>query len=424
MKDALFRLVNFLKKHKTLIILLTILALHVFTRFYQLETRLGFGWDQVDNAWAAKNIIIDHKFPLVGMVAKGNSGFNIGPLYYYFVAIFYWIFNLNPIASGYIAGVTSIFTFFVIFYVVKKLFSSSIALIAVGVYVISNFIILSDRSQWPVNFIAPISFLIFYFLYNVLVGEMKYLLLLALAIGISFSVHFTAVFYPIIVLFCLPFLPRNQKTIKYILLSLPVFLIFLAPNYIANISSENSQIDNITFYLNVYYHGFHLTRILQLTHDAFIEFQLIMMGWFHDMNYLLPIAFSVVYFFLKPTRKKLIMCYLIGLWFIVPWFVFAIYKGEISNYYFFSTRPVAILILAYLTYWLSSIKNYLPKIVILAFWCYFSYVNMIQFLAPRPGGLQGHIQNAKNAIKNGQFIDAYPYTPESYLYYYYSRNKK
>jgi 4-amino-4-deoxy-L-arabinose transferase-like glycosyltransferase len=426
-KDTLSKFVMFFNKHKGLTILMVIFIAHLFFRFYLLSERLSFGWDQVDNAWAAKSIIVDHKYPLLGMVAKGNSGFNIGPLYYYLIAIVYWVFRLNPIASGVTAGLTSIFTFFVIYFVTKKLFSQNIALIAVGIHTVSNYIIVSDRSQWPVNLIAPVSFLVFYALYNVMTGKAKYLVLLALAIGFSFHIHFTSIFYPIIVLLSLPFFPWKKKNLKYIFLSIPIFLLFLIPNILAEVYSKNSQTNSLVGYLNTYYHGFHLTRVLQLAHDAFVEFQLIMMGWFHDLNYLLVIAFFIIFFLIKTTRKKFILSYLIALWFVVPWFVFATYKGEISNYYFFSTRPIAILILAYLTYWIFSFKNYLSKIAIVIFWLYFSYVNIGLFFSTPKGDMKEHIANAKSAIEKRQFIDAFPYTPESYLYYYYSKvdvNKK
>jgi len=95
-----------------------------------MNNKFPFGWDQVDNAWAAKNLIVDHRIPLVGMVAKHNTGFFIGPVYYYLVAFFYWITNLNPIASQYIALTTSVFTFFVIFFITKKLFNFKVALVA------------------------------------------------------------------------------------------------------------------------------------------------------------------------------------------------------------------------------------------------------------------------------------------------------
>jgi 4-amino-4-deoxy-L-arabinose transferase-like glycosyltransferase len=423
-KNAISKFGSYLKKNNWLIILFILFIAHIFFRFYLLQERLNFNWDQVDNAWAAKRIIVDHKFPLLGMVAKANSGIYIGPLYYYLIAIIYWIFGLNPIASGVMAGLTSIFTFFVIFYIVKKLFSNKVALIAVGILTFSYFIIAGDRSQWPVNLIAPVSALVFYFLYKVLTGEVKYLLFLAGTIGFSLHVHFTSIFYPIIVLLSLPFLRWSKQTIKYILISIPVFLVFLIPNYIAGIGSEISQTDNLTFYLNVYYHGLHLTRVLQLTHDAFIEFQLIMRGWFQDMNYLAVLAFYIVYFFTKPTRRKFIMSYLIGLWFIVPWLVFATYKGEITNYYFFTTRPLVLMILAYLTYWIFSIRNYLPKVAIVIFWLYFSYVNTVKFFAPDHGNFNESVKKTKVIIERGQKVDSYPYIPESYLYYYYTEVNK
>src|SRR2546430_1123074 len=109
---------------------LSIFALELFFRFYQISERNSFGWDQVDNAWAAKNLLVNHTYPLVGMVAKQNSGFYIGPLYYYVIAIVYWIANLNPIASGIFAGITSIVSFLVIFFVAKKLFSFEVACIS------------------------------------------------------------------------------------------------------------------------------------------------------------------------------------------------------------------------------------------------------------------------------------------------------
>src|ERR1035437_2145726 len=93
------KLWKFLLKNKYLIILIGIFASEIFLRFYQMDIKNPFGYDQVDNAWAVKKIIVDHTLPLVGMVAKGNSNIYIGPFYYYMIAAVYWIFNLNPIRS-------------------------------------------------------------------------------------------------------------------------------------------------------------------------------------------------------------------------------------------------------------------------------------------------------------------------------------
>src|SRR3989344_9364449 len=180
-----------LRNNKSVIIVLVIFLFELFLRFYDINGKNPFGWDQVDNAWAAMNLVVNGKLPLVGFEAKGNTGIYIGPVYYYLISFFYWIFNLNPIASGVFAGLTSIFTFWVIFYVSKKLFFTEVALIAVF---INTFLISSvnfDRVQWPVNFMPSISLLIFYLLYKITQGDVGKIIFLALLVGFSFSIHFT-----------------------------------------------------------------------------------------------------------------------------------------------------------------------------------------------------------------------------------------
>lgn len=74
----LYRILFKMLRNKKTLLFIGIFLLHLFFRFYNFEVRNIFRWDQVDNAWAAKNIIVDHKFPLLGMVARQNTGFYIG----------------------------------------------------------------------------------------------------------------------------------------------------------------------------------------------------------------------------------------------------------------------------------------------------------------------------------------------------------
>jgi len=53
-KKSVLKMKKFLTKNKVWVIFLLILIIHSFFRFYQLLTRSPFGWDQVDNAWAAQ----------------------------------------------------------------------------------------------------------------------------------------------------------------------------------------------------------------------------------------------------------------------------------------------------------------------------------------------------------------------------------
>jgi 4-amino-4-deoxy-L-arabinose transferase-like glycosyltransferase len=412
-----------LLKNKYLIILIGIFASEIFFRFYQMDIKNPFGYDQVDNAWAAKNIIVNHGFPLVGMVAKGNSNIYIGPAYYYMIAVAYWIFNLNPIASAVMAGLTSIFTFWVIFYVAKKMFSMEVALFAVFINTFFLPAIMFDRVQWPVNFIPSISLLIFYVLYKITLGDVKKIIVLALLVGFSFSIHFTSIFYPVIIILALPFFPRNRETIKYILLAVPLFLLCLMPNIIYQLQQKSGG-SNFTSYLHDYYHGFHLTRVKQLTGDALIQFNA-----YSFIDKLVPLKFIIVplfflaYLYKSVSREKLIFCYLILLWFIVPWFVFAMYSGEISDYYFSINRFIALLIVAYFFGRIWKIKNVIPKIAVIIVLIYIAFINVTAYLPYKDNSLAEREKDILQKIDRGEIIHLQVGVPDSYVYYYYMMQK-
>lgn len=423
MKQNFTSLTLIISRNKSFVLFFFIFIALLFLRFYQLDLRNAFGWDQVDNAWVSKRLIVDHKFPLIGMVAKQNSGVYIGPAYYYFAAFFYWIFNLNPIASGVIAGATSIFTFFIIYYIVKKLFSTEVALIAVFINTVSFFGIAFDRVQWPVNFIPGVSLIIFYALYKTILGSSKHLIILAFALGLSFHIHFTSVFYPIIILFCFPFFPRTKKMIKALILALLIFLILIAPSIISYL--QNMQYySNALKYGQTYFHGFHLRRVLQLINDAFIQFEFYFaFSILKFLKFILAPLFIFTYLFKDTRRDKLILCYLVVLWFMVPWFVLSTYSGEISDYYFVANRFIVLFIISYLLMQILSFKSWIPKIVLFCFLIYYSVFNIDKFLSSRDIGFYEKSQKVFNAIEKGEKIGFHEGVAESYLYYYYMRKR-
>lgn len=410
-------------KNKLLIIVLVIFILELFLRFYQIDQRSPFGYDQVDNAWAAKNIIVDHSFPLVGFVAKGNSGIYIGPLYYYLIAIVYLIFDLNPISSGIFAGITSIFTFWSIFYVVKKLFSWKIAIIAVFINTIAFNAIMFDVIQTPVNFIPGISILIFYFLYKVITEDTKYLIPLSVIIGLSFHVHFTSIFYPIIVLSASIFFMWNRKTLWHILISIPLCLIWFVPNIIAQING-NSQGSHLVSYISTYYHGFHLRRMIQLIGDAIIQFDsYLFFDRIKPLKIIILPLFFLVYFWKSISKDKLKFSYLVILWFLVPWVVFTVYSGEISDYYFRMSAPIALMIISYLIFRLFSSINLILKIIMVFIFSYYVFSNMNQLLNYKGTGFRQSEKYILELIKKGEEMGYKQGSSESYIYYYYMRKK-
>lgn len=404
------------------IILLIILVAHLFFRFFDIENRNQFTWDQVDNAWAAKTIIVDHRFPLVGPVIKQNTGFFIGPLYYYLITPFYSLFNLDPIASGVFAGITSVFTFFVIFFVTKKIFSFNVALIAVFIHTFSLFIIQQERVQWNVNFVESISLIILYSLYMVINKKINYLILLAIALGLSFHVHFTSTFFPIIILLAFPLFPKDKMIIKYSILGFLLFIGCFVPSLANELISKESASRNMIQYIQSYYHGFHLTRFLQLLPDAFIEFEEVLGRMFKFLRYIILPVF--IFLYLSPmNKKKFALCYLMILWILVPWIVFSTYSGEISNYYFALTRPVVILSLSFITWKLLESRLLLVKFLPIVFWAYYVVTNISGFFVTADRPLSYYKSQVRQSIKEGKTIEFSQFLPESYIYYVYKRNE-
>ena len=411
-------------KNPSFWLVIIIFCFELFLRFYQMDVKNAFGYDQVDNAWAAKNLIVNHQWPLVGMVAKGNSNIYIGPFYYYLISIFYWIFNLNPIASAVFAGFTSIFTFWVIFYISKKLFSTEVAIIAIFINTFFFPAILFDRIQWPVNLIPSISYLIFYVLYRITQGDVKKIMMLAMLVGFSFSVHFTSIFYPMIIILALPFFPRTKETLRYILISIPLFLIWLVPNVIYQLQ-QKSVGGSFSSYFDSYYHGFHLTRVLQLTGDALIQFNAYsFQNIFVPLKFIAIPVFFLIYLYKSISREKLIFCYLVILWFIIPWFVFATYAGEITDYYFDINRFIALLIVSYFFAKVWNIRNVLPKVAVAAVLLYIAYTNIVTYLPYKDNGLMNKEIEVQSEIGKGERINFQVGVPDSYLYWYYMRALK
>lgn len=415
---------NFLQRiQRYQVIFVVIFFTFVFLRFYDIENRIQFTWDQIQNAWVMKDMLVDHKMPLEGMVVKLNSGFYIGPAYYYLLAPFYFVFNLDPIAGGYFAGLVGVVTVIALYVVTKSLFSTSVALISMGMYTISFHAIISDRIAWPVVFIPLVSLLIFYFLYkSVMVGE-KYLLYLAAVLGFSFHIHFTSIFYIMILLCTMPLLIRRKIAWKYYVLSTFIFLVWFIPNILAEGFKNFGSGKNIIRYLNSYYLGIHFRRIMQVFGDSMIEAEsTIFFFQLRFLKYVFLPFFLFLYLRRNVTQKRVTFVYLMLLWFFIPLLVFSVYSGEISDYYFSLTRPFAIITIAYVTWFLWRKGFWVIRLLLCLLGIYYTYVNISAFVDKKYSILPQARQNTLQAIRENRRIDFQEGVPESYLYYLYAES--
>jgi len=278
----------------------------------------------------------------------------------------------------------------------------------------------------PISFLFFIvSLLAFYFLYKILNGNEKSIVWLAIIVALTFHVHLTvAIFIPIIIILTLPFFPINKKTLKYILVSIPILFIGLSPVIVANLQSNNHHGANAINYANATFHGISLTRILQLKDGAFFQLEsFLTLGILRFLRIVLLPIFLFVYLRNTASKKRFAMTGMVSLWFLVPWIVLSGYSGEITDYYFSTNRYIGIFLIAYLVVKLLEQKKFIITSALAIFSVYYSIVNLSTFFNSKAMGLSVRKNSVRQTIEQKKVIPFKEGNAESYIYYFYTRKK-
>ncbi len=182
-----------LKDQKSLFILLIgILALATFLRFYRLAEYMTFLGDEGRDAVVIKNMLVDYHFPLVGPPTSVGNIY-LGPLYYYMMATPMAVFWLNPVAAAGMNALLGVMTVAIIYYLGKSWFNRQAGLVAAYLYAISPVTIIYSRSSWnpnPTPFFALISIFSLYKLHQT--SNFLWLILTGLAVGAALQMHYLA----------------------------------------------------------------------------------------------------------------------------------------------------------------------------------------------------------------------------------------
>lgn len=220
------------------IFLLISILLGLFFRVYKLEVFYPWGHDQDLFAWIAKDILVDHHFRLIGQETS-ITGIFIGPIFYYLMAVSFAVFNMNPLSANIPTTIISLITIFSIYWVFTKFFNKNVGFIGAFLYAISPGIVFLDRWVVPTQ---PTIFWTIWYLYillSILRGNMQILIPLSILIGLIWHIHIA--FIPLLVLLPAAFLlsDKKQKRLKFslktIIVSLLIFIIFTAPLFVFEI---------------------------------------------------------------------------------------------------------------------------------------------------------------------------------------------
>lgn len=176
-----------------------ILALASFLRLFRIEDYMTFLGDEGRDVLKVYEILHGH-LTLLGPTSS-VGGFFLGPIYYYFMAPFLWLFNYNPVGPAVMVALFGIVTVFLIYKFTNEFFNKNVALIAALLYSISPIVVAYSRSSWNPNPLPFFSLLTLFLIYK---GEVKskiiYLFAAGILFGIAMQLHYLAIFLGVVIL--------------------------------------------------------------------------------------------------------------------------------------------------------------------------------------------------------------------------------
>jgi len=345
-----------------------ILVLAAFMRLYRISNYMTFLGDEGRDALVAMGILQGH-FTLLGPRASAGNFFT-GPIYYYMMAPFLWLFHLDPVGPAVMVALFGIATVWLIYHVGKEFFDAKTGLIAAALYAVSPLVITYSHSSWNPDTVPFFSLLTLYLLYKAVttVRSWKYYLLVGFLLGICIQLHYISLFLAVIVVVSLLLMHwfLNNKLlvvplIKYYLEIFAGFIIgfspFLAfeirhgfPNtktiiqFIASGSSQQYSTYN-AFYqpiTDVFFRLFGRLVFVYPASNISQHYPLVQLQLYGLLILIFAIASIAVLF----RNKNKFVVILLSIWLVFGVFLFGFYKKPIYDYYLVFMFPLPFLLIA------------------------------------------------------------------------------
>lgn len=221
---------NSWKNRISLIILLGIILLSGFLRFYNLSGLHHFTYDQARDALFIKRIIVDHKLRLIG-TQSSIPGLYTPPMYYYLMTPFLFIFNLNPVGIDYATAFFGLLTVILLYFLLTKLTDNRLlSLSLTSLYGFQPSIVYQSRYAWNPNTIPFFVMLAMVSLLKIIKGTKKFIYygLLFFCLGLIINLHYSGVVFFVSILFLLLFFFKRLNK-KYFFGGLGIFCLELFP---------------------------------------------------------------------------------------------------------------------------------------------------------------------------------------------------
>ncbi len=364
----------------SLVLLILILLLAAFMRLYRISDYMTFLGDEGRDVLVALGILQGH-FTLLGPRASAGDFFT-GPIYYYMMAPFLWLFHLDPVGPAVMVALFGTATVWLIYHVGKNFFDKKTGLIAAALYAVSPLVITYSHSSWNPNVVPFFSLMTIYLLYKAVTTtrSWKYYLLVGVFLGISIQLHYISVFLAVIVavsLFIMQWFLTNKiqivPLIKYyveifvgFLIGYSPFLAFEARHGFPNtrtilkfISTDTTKASYETYHafyqpiLDVFFRLFARLVFVFPSPDLY-QYRAMQQLEIYGVVIVIIAFVSIAALFLIKNKFVVI---LITTWLVLGVLLFGLYKKPIYDYYLVFIFPLPFFLIANLISKISELKK-------------------------------------------------------------------
>ncbi len=188
------------------LILVLLVALAAFARFYLLKDRLHFNVDEALHSQIIYDIYTKGIFPTQGPASSGQGGLYHGAFYYYLYLIPEMISGGTPIGPAVFTALLSIASVPLLFKAFKNQYCAKLAIFICSFYCLSASVAFFSRYMWNPN-VVPFFYILALYSLSILQKDKDWgIILFGFAIGAISQVHIGAVSMIAAAVLVLPYL--------------------------------------------------------------------------------------------------------------------------------------------------------------------------------------------------------------------------
>jgi len=353
-------------RNKYIFLLLLFIPVAFMLRIYFLPSHLFFGPEQGRDFLVIKDIVVNHKFTLIGPKTDIDGIFH-GPLFYYLSAIPFLIFHGDPFLVLLFLILFHSLTVFVLYFLSEELFSDKfLSSVSIVLFTFSYGAIVDSRWLSNPPMTIPLSALLYFFLIKFIKGKKYYLIPAGITYALLGQVEFlNYFFFAFVTFFSLVIYKGRVLKNKFVALISFIFAVFfswinfllfdLRHDFLITKSLTGLLKGSSGYYISLKESLVSSTKLFIDTFSLYsgIPSLLVMV--------ILPIIFlSLVYMSFKNKKYGLIL-----IWLFIPLFLLILLKHQVLRHFYILITIPAILSLSFL---ISSIRKkslFLSLIIIL-----------------------------------------------------------